>query len=123
MTTTDTKNEYVTDVEHEADCYKSSLYVIRNITQTVEPWIDTYDGENNGEPLAHIEGAEWKFEEQLGPLQLICSMCSARRYVATDVVDTLVALTPDNCPRHMVHHITNYRQPCEYCGYASKGGA
>ena len=112
--------EYVIDVEHKPDCFRSSLYVIRNITEAATPFIDTYEGENNGNPLAHVENADWKFEELLEPHKLFCSLCEGERYVALDKDDTLLALTHDNCPRSMVHHITNYREACKFCGYIGK---
>ncbi len=114
--TTKQKPEYVTDIEHEPGCLdegdRTKLYLVRSVeeVQQFEPYI-----ENEGELLT--DWGEWEFEQELGPRKLWCSGCQKWQYVATDKFDHVVTLTPDQCVNHMVHHITNWKQPCEYCGY------
>ena len=122
--TTNTKPEYVTDVEHVMGCWKqhdrTALYLEREKRETQPPYF--YE-DDDGERIA--SGGKWVFEELLRPIRLRCSGCDASRYVAIDKYEDLVGLTPKTCPRGYVDgHYTNYDgKPCEYCGYAGKGGA
>ncbi len=125
MTTTDTKTEYVTDVEHEKDCRlkgdRDALFIDRIVHETQPAYFDSPDGED-----LIWAGDEWTFEEFMEPHRLRCSGCDGFMYVHLTEDGAVIRLTRDNCPRYgrAYGHFTNYdRKPCEYCGYAGKGGA
>lgn len=126
MTTTDNKTEYVTDVEHSVGCRsiddRSALYLMRHIAQIQATYFDEPDGVSL---ICGPDDRHWEFEETLEPMKLCCSSCDAERYVAQDEHGDIVALTPERCLRYSraYGHFANYdRKPCEYCGYAGRGG-
>ena len=125
--TTNTKPEYVTDVEHSVACRsiddRKALYLIRCIAQTQAAYFNDSDGISS---ICEPEERQWEFEETLEPMKLFCSSCAAERYVAQDEDGNIIALTPKNCIRASSvygHFRSYYDKPCEYCGYAGKGGA
>lgn len=121
--TTNTKPEYVTDVEHEKDCDagRDSLYLYRQIGQSMTTEVES---DHDGEFIC--AAGEWNFGEELTPVTLMCSLCQAQRYIVIDMQDNVIALTRDNCPRssRFYGHFRGYNdKPCEYCGYAGKGAS
>lgn len=118
---TETKTEYVTDVEHKPDCdgKRNHLYLYRQRGE-VSPALVYSD--SDGE---YIGAGPWESDGDLAPVELGCDSCDAKRQVLIDKDDNVVAITRDNCPRSSLAygHFTNYdRKPCEYCGYV-RGGA
>lgn len=121
MTTTDTKTEYVTDVEHAPDCKRdrSQLCLVREVIQVMTPeFLEDEDGK-------YISGdGYWEYEDS-DPVKLVCNSCEAKRYVVIDKQGNVIALTRDNCPRYSqaYGHFDNFdRKSCQYCGYVNKRG-
>lgn len=111
MTTKSVKPDYVSDVEHEVGCrhqWDKSLYLMRKAIE-VQP---LYVAEH-----ALWSDDQWKLDDVLEPVTLCCTGCNATKYVHIDDADEIVRLTPETCTRNMGHHITNWKKPCEYCGY------